>query len=123
MAADWSSDVVKAVERWMATKPGRGDSRSWRAIGPAVPHRDDGWLVLDLRNRRISGDSFEELCFAGEGGPDDGLSFPVEEVRSADDVLVLREPPGLPARCRQVWMRSMSTRFLLEKLRNGLRVA
>jgi hypothetical protein len=123
MAADWSSDVVNAVERWIATKPGQSGSRRWRSIGFAVPHSDDGWLVLDLRSTRTGGDSLDDLCFASGRGPDDGPSHPVEEFRSADDVLMLREPPGLPDRCRHVWVRVVSPRFLLEKLRDGLRAA
>ena len=120
MAADWSAEVIEAVERWIATKPERGNVRELADIGPATPHRD-GWLVLDLRASRTNPDSLGEPCFAGERGPDHEPSYPVEELRNVDGVLMLREPPGLPSQRRYLWARSMSPRFLLEKLRDGLR--
>ncbi|WP_433287774.1 AAA domain-containing protein [Pseudonocardia sp. CA-142604] len=123
MTADWSAEVIEAVERWIETKPDLGrNAGCWRNIGPAMPQRD-GWLVLDLRASRTNLDALGEPCFAGERGPEHEPAYPVEELRNVDGVLMLREPQGLPAYCRYLWARSMSPRFLLEKLRDGLRHA
>jgi hypothetical protein len=123
MTADWSAEVIEAVERWIETRPDLGrNGGGWRNIGRATPQRD-GWLVLDLRAARINPDALGEPCFAGERGPDHEPAYPVEELRNVDGVLMLREPTGLPVYCRHLWARSMSPRFLLEKLRDGLRLA
>lgn len=122
MAADWSVEVIEAVERWAALTPERGTERAWRCVGPALAHRD-GWLILDLRNGRGGPESLVDPCLAGERGPDDGPSYPIDERRNADGVLMLRAPAGWPGNRRFVWARSMSSRFLIDKLRTGLAAA
>jgi AAA domain len=54
-------------------------------------------------------------------GPTHDPSYPVNELRFDDGVLTLRRPPGLPASMVQVWTRTMSPRFLLDRLAQGLR--
>ena len=124
MAADWSAEAAVAVERWAATQPGRGgDTRGWRRIG-TVAQGPAGWLVLDARrDTRITSDRLDDVRLSDGRGPDQGRSHPVDEFRYDDGVFLLREPPGLPATLRHVWVRSFSTRFLLDKLAQGLRAA
>jgi hypothetical protein len=122
MAADWSVEVIEAVERWAALTPERGAEGAWRCVGRATPH-GDGWLMLDLRNDRSGPDSLVEPCLAGERGPDDEPSYPIDERRNVDGVLILRAPAYLPSQSRYVWARAMSPRFLIDKLRAGLAAA
>lgn len=124
MAAHWADEVVGAVDRWVRAtgQPSGGVSR-WRRLGEAVPGRDPGWLVLDLRDQRRSPDSLGPLCFADPSGPDRGALQPVDEVRIVDGVVHLKAPPDLPARLRHVWVQTMSPHFLVEKLASGLRAA
>lgn len=119
MAADWSVEVIEAVERWAALTPERGTERAWRCVGPALAHRD-GWLILDLRNGRGGPESLVDPCLAGERGPDDGPSYPIDERRNADGVLMLRAPAGWPGNRRFVWARSMSSRFLVKLFGVGI---
>lgn len=123
MAADWSAEAATAVERWAATLPGRGGATpGWRRLGAAVPDTP-GRLVLDLRGGTVSSDRLDDVRLSGTRGPDHEPSYPVDELRDDDGVLVLREPPGLPGRLHDVWTRSMSPRFLLDRLAQGLRSA
>lgn len=123
MAADWSAEAAAAVERWAATVSGRGGATpGWRRLGTAVPDTP-GRLVLDLRGATFGADRLDDVRLSGPRGPDHEPSHPVDELRDDDGVLVMREPPGVPLRRHYVWTRSMSPRFLLDKLAQGLRSA
>jgi hypothetical protein len=123
MVANWSDEAVAAVERWGATKPGRSGSQpGWRRLGTA-DRSTSGWLVLDLRGGSISSDRLDDVRLSGTRGPDQEASYPVDELRYDDDVLSLRQPPGLPSSSMQVWTRKMSARFLIDRLAQGLRAA
>jgi hypothetical protein len=123
MVAQWSAEIVEAAERWLATEPeSRQAANGWRRVGEARPDRD-GTLVLDLRDSPTGTGTLIDPCFSGARGPVRDTSFPIDEIRNADDVLIIKAPTGLPVGSRHLWARSISTRFLLEKLVQGLRAA
>src|SRR5215207_4154987 len=74
MAEDWKTDVIAGVERWNVVAGG-GSRAAWFDLGAAAP-RDDGWLVLDLRDRR-AGSTYLDPCFAGGQGPERERAHPV----------------------------------------------
>jgi hypothetical protein len=111
MAARWSAEIVEAAERWLATEPElRQGANGWRRIGEARPDRD-GTVVLDLRDSPTGPGTLVDPCFAGTRGPAAETSFPVDEIRNADDVLIIKAPTGLPAGSLHLWARAISTRF------------
>ena len=122
MTAHWSMEIIEAAERWRAAEPApRSNTDGWRRVGEVKPDGDR--LVLDVRDNPKGVSTLVEPCLAGHRGPGVDVAYPVDEIRNADDVLVIQAPPGLPAGSRHLWARSMSPRFLLEKLVQGLRAA
>lgn len=117
---DWKAEAIKATERWLPLIRGSAQQR-WTALGRAVDGDEPGWLVLDKRGESIRPESLNDLCFAADGGPDTATTHPVEQFRQADELLMLKEPPALPKNSRIVWTKSMSERFLVERLLDGLR--
>ena len=117
MAEDWKTDVIAGVERWNVVAGG-GSRAAWYDLGAAAP-RDDGWLVLDLRDRRVA-NTFLDPCFAGGQGPERERAHPVEELRSENGVLLLWPPPGLPEHSRHLWVRPVPE---VAGLLDGLRAA
>jgi AAA domain-containing protein len=116
MAADWASDVIAGVERWIALAGGPTRPATWSDLGAADP-RDDGRLALDVRDRPVD---VLDPCLAGEQGPERDRAYPVEELRDENGVLVMRSPPGLPEGSRHLWVRPVSA---LGRLLEGLRAA
>lgn len=119
--AEWKPEAISAVEHWLALQPGSSAQQRWKPIGSAEEGNEPGWLLLDKRGEPVKLDTLNDLCFAGEGGPDVDTAYPVETFRQVDGVLLLKEPAALPKRSRTVWSRSMSLRLLTEKLLSGLR--
>lgn len=77
--------------------------------------------MLDLRREAPSPDRLEDVCLSGTRGPDKERSYPVDELRFDDGVITLRRPPGLSGSLLSVWTRTVSPRFLLDRLAQGLR--
>ncbi|GLY70269.1 AAA domain-containing protein [Amycolatopsis taiwanensis] len=119
--AEWKSEAISAVEHWLTLQPGPSAQQRWKPIGSAKEGNEPGWLLLDKRGDPVKLDTLNDLCFAGNGGPDVDTAYPIETFRQVDGVLLLKEPAALPKRSRTVWSRSMSVRLLTEKLISGLR--
>jgi thymidine kinase len=117
----WKAEVISAVEHWLTLIPQPSEQHRWKLIGKAHCGDEPGWLVLDRRGDPIKLDTLNDLCFAGDGGPDVATIYPIEVFRQVDGLLLLKEPPALPERSRMVWTKSMSIRLLTEKLLSGLR--
>lgn len=117
----WKAEAIGAIEHWLTLLPGSSGQQRWKPIGEAKDSAEAGWLVLDRRGDPIKLDTLDDLCFAGDGGPDVATAYPIEAFRQVDGLLLVKEPHGLPKRSRTVWTKSMSVRLLIEKLLSGLR--
>lgn len=117
----WKADAISATEQLLTLTPGSSGQQRWKDIGLAKAGTQSGWLALDLRGDPIRPDTLNDLCCAANGGPDVATAYPIETFRHVDGVLLLKEPPALPADSRTVWVRTTSLRLLAEKLLAGLR--
>lgn len=119
MAADWSTDVVAAVERWAAVEGGPGRTATWVDLGTAVAHGDgDGRLVVDARDRRVA---VLDAWLAGAQGPERERVHPVDELRDEAGVLVVRPSvDGVPEQGTHLWGQAVP---VVGSLLDGLRAA
>lgn len=116
----WRREVLDAVDE--ALKQARGAADGWRQLGKVSALSDPGWYALDLRegDSAPSADSFEQLCFADQNGPDRGLVLGVERSALVDGVLRVQAAGVLPERCQFLWTVRLSPQHLWRRLREGI---
>lgn len=119
--AGWRGEVLDAVDD-LLKHTGRGARSEWKRLGKVTPQAD-GWYAVDLHTgsrRPSTADSFDQLCFAGERGPEHGSTVPVARVQVTDEVLKVQAEGMLPRGRDLLWTVRLTPQHLLRKLRDGI---
>ncbi len=116
----WRREVLDAVDEVLKHAP--GGAGGWHRLGQVTPLPEPGWYALDLREGEgiPSADSFDQLCFADQDGPDRGLVLGVERSQLVDGVWRVQTAGVLPERCRILWAVRLSPQHLWRRLGEGI---
>ncbi|WP_045314209.1 AAA domain-containing protein [Lentzea aerocolonigenes] len=119
--AGWRGEVLEAADE-LLQRTGRSAQGEWKRLGKAVL-QGDGWYALDLHTgsrRAPTADSFDQLCFADDEGPEHGTTVPVARALVTDEVLKVKAEGALPKGCEVLWTVRLTPQHLLRKLRDGI---
>src|SRR5215471_17321703 len=117
---DWRTDVVAAVDAWLAAVGGGRSEKRWHRVGEAKPTGEDGWYAVDVRDSRSQVDQLDRLQLGEVEPPDKVRGYAVVDAAVEGTQLRVRAGDHVPAEPRVLWAQVSAPGYLVKSLRDRL---